>query len=290
MAIIQNTYTNYVNGTDQPDLIYNYVPAYIHGRDGNDQIANAAQVAFINGDDANDAITNYAGYSQTYLDGGKGSDYVANMGSGTATLYGGYDVYNYTNDNDILVGSPYATDVFLVGEYCGYDVIQNYDSNDIIFCATTSGYPPQAYVQGYDVVVQGYGMTVIVQGAAYKQFNFGYINSYGGVTFDAAEDGENLWGTRGVVATANAEDIFVSGFDGQGEMIFGAAQDDTINLYDATLSDIVATSVNENAIAVAFRTGETAVVSTTENLSPTFKLVSGDSYVYNRAAGSWQSV
>ena len=288
MATIQNTYTNYVNGTDQPDLIYNYVPAYIHGRDGNDQVANAAQVAFINGDDDNDAIVNYAGYSQVYLDGGEDSDYVANSGSGTATLYGGYDVYDYTEDNDILVGSPYATDVFIVGEYCGYDVIQNYDSNDIILCATTSGYPPQAYVQGYDVVVQGYGMTVVVQGAAFKQFNFGYMNAYGNLQFDAAEDG-NLWGNKGIVATANAEDIFVSGFDGQGEMIFGAAQDDTINLYDATLSDILATSVNENAIAITFRTGETAVVSTTENLSPTFKLVSGDSYVYNRAAGSWQS-
>lgn len=290
MATISNTYTNYVNGTDYDDLIYNYVPAYIHGRDGNDQIANAAQVAFINGDDDNDAIVNYAGYSQVYLDGGEGNDYVANMGSGTATVYGGYDVDDYTEDNDILVGSPYATDVFLVGEYCGYDVIQNYESNDIIFCATTSGYPPQAYVSGYDVVVQGYGMTVIVQGGAYKQFNFGYIGSYGGVTFDAAQDGNNLWGMRGVVASAGAEDIFVSGFDGQGEMIFGAAQDDTINLYDATLSDIVATSVNENAISVTFKSGETAVVSTSENLSPTFKLASGDSYIYNRESSSWQAV
>ena len=290
MATIYNTYTNYVNGTDQPDLIYNYVPAYIHGHDGNDQIANAAQVAFINGDDDNDAVVNYAGYSQVYLDGGEDSDYVANAGSGTATIYGGYDVEDYTEDNDILVGSPYATDVFLVGEYCGYDVIQNYDSNDVIFCATTSGYPPQVYVSGYDVVVQGYGMTVIVQGAAYKQFNFGYINSYGGVTFDAAQDGDNLWGNKGIVAGAGAEDIFVSGFDGQGEMIFGAAQDDTINLYDSTLSDIVATSVNENAIAIAFKSGETAVVSTNENLSPTFKLAGGDSYIYNREAGSWQSV
>lgn len=288
MATISNTYTNYVNGTDAADLIYNYVPAYIHGRDGNDQIANAAQVAFINGDDDNDAIVNYAGYSQVYLDGGEDSDYVANMGSGTATLYGGYDVYDYTEDNDILVGSPYATDVFIVGEYCGYDVIQNYDSNDIILCATTSGYPPQPYVSGYDVVIQGYGMTVIVQGAAYKQANFGYMNAYGNLQFDAAEDG-NLWGNKGIVASVNSEDIFVSGFDGQSEMIFGAAQDDTINLYDATLSDIVATSVNENAIAVAFKSGETAIVSTTENLSPTFKLASGDSYVYNREAASWQS-
>ena len=288
MATIQNNYTNYVNGTNESDLIYNYVPAYIHGRDGNDQIANTAQIAFINGDDDNDAIVNYAGFSQVYLDGGEDSDTIINAGSGVATLYGGYDVYDYADDNDVLVGNPNATDVFLVGEYCGYDVIQNYDANDIIFCATTSGYPPAPYVYGADVIVQGYGMTVIVQGAAYKPFNFGYINSYGGVTFDAAADG-NLWGTKGIVATEGADNIFVGGFDGQSEMVFGAAQDDTINLYDTTLSDIVATSVNDNAISVAFRSGETAVVATTENLSPTFKLANGDSYVYNREAASWQN-
>ena len=288
MATISNTYTNYVNGTDQADLIYNYVPAYIHGRDGNDQISNSAQIAFINGDDDNDAIVNYAFNSQVYLDGGEDNDYIINAGSGVATIYGGYDVEDYTQDNDILVGSPYAVDFFLVGEYCGYDVIQNYEWNDAIFCATTSGYPPYAYVSGYDVVITGYAMTVIVQGAAGKQFNFGYMNSYGGTTWDTAQDGGNLWGNRGIVATADAEDVFVSGFDNSSEMVFGAAQDDTINFFDANLSDIVATAVNENAIAVAFRTGETALVATTENLSPTFKLAGGDSYVYNREAGSWQ--
>ena len=286
MATIQNNYTSYINGTDLADLIYNYVPAYIHGRDGDDQIANAAQTAAINGDDDNDAIVNYAANSMVYLEGGEDNDYVANMGSGTATLYGGYDVDDYTEDNDILVGSPYATDVFVVGEYCGYDVIQNYDYNDIIFCATTSGYPPAPYVYGADVIIQGYGMTVVVQGAAYKPFNFGYMNAYGNIQFDAAQDG-NLWGTRGVVATAGADELFAGRFDGS-EMIFGAAQDDTINLYDATLADIVATSVNENAVSVTFNTGETAIVATTENLSPTFKLGSGESYIYNREAGSWQ--
>lgn len=286
MATIQNTYTSYINGTDAADLIYNYVPAYIHGRDGDDQIANVAPTAAINGDDDNDAIVNYAANSMVYLEGGEDNDYVANMGSGTATLYGGYDVDDYTNDNDILVGSPYATDVFVVGEYCGYDLIQNYHYNDIILCATTSGYPPQAFVSGYDVVIQGYGMTVVVQGAAYTPFNFGYMNAYGNIQFDAAQDG-NLWGTRGVVATAGADELFAGRFDGN-EMIFGAAQDDTINLYDATLEDIVATSVNENAVSVTFNTGETAIVATTENLSPTFKLGSGESYIYNREAGSWQ--
>lgn len=288
MATIYNNYTNYVNGTDYADLIYNYVPAFIHGHDGNDQISNAAQIAFINGDDDNDAIVNYAFNSQVYLDGGEDSDVLINAGSGVATLYGGYDVEDYRDDNDILVGSPYAVDFFLVGEYCGYDVIQNYNGYDAIFCATTSGYPPYAYVSGYDVVIEGYAMTVVVQNAAYQPFNFGYMGSYGGMTFDAAQDSDNLWGMKGVVATAAEDNIFVGRSDGS-EIIFGAAQDDTIHLYDATLSDIVGTAVSDGAVAVAFNTGETALVETTGNLSPTFKLVSGDSYVYNREAGSWQA-
>lgn len=290
MAVIYNTYTNYVVGTYESDLIYNYVPSYIHGLSGDDQISNSAQVALINGDDGNDAIVNYAINSQTYLDGGAGNDYIINAGSGISSLYGGYGVYNYYNDNDILVGSPYAVDFFIVGEYGGYDVIQNYEWNDAIYCATTSGYLPYVHEQGNDVLIEGAAMMVVVQGAAGKQLNFGYTYGYGGISFDTEQsNGDALWGSKAIVATDSTEDIFVSGFDGQGEMIFGAAQDDTINLYDASLSDIVATSVNENAIAVAFKSGETAVVATSETLSPTFKLASGDSYVYNRAAGSWQS-
>ena len=289
MATISNTYTNYLNGTDQADLIYNYVPAYIHGRDGNDQISNSAQVAFINGDDDNDGIANYAFNAQVYMEGGEGNDYIINYGSGIATLYGGYDVDDYYEDNDILVGSPYAVDVFVIGEYCGYDVIQNYDWNDAIFCATTSGYPPYVYTSGSDVVVYGYGMTVIVQGAAYKPLNFGYMNSYGYTSFDTAQDAGDLWGgANAFTGTAGADNIFI-GKSGGNDLIFDAAQDDTIHLCDVSLSDIVATAVSDNSIAIALNTGETAVVATSDKISPTFKLASGDSYVYNRESASWQS-
>ena len=288
MAVIQNNYTNYVTGTEMNDQIYNYVPAYIHGLGGNDEITNAAQIAFINGDAGNDVIVSYVSNSQVYLEGGTGNDYVLNYGQGVATIYGGYDPYNYDYDSDTLVGSPYAVDTFLVGEYCGYDVIQNYDFNDVIFCATTSGYPPTPYAQGNDIIITGDAMYVLVQGAAGKPLNFAYLPSYGGMTFDTAQDGaSNLWGMQSFVATAATDNIFVSQSDGS-DMIFGAAQDDVIHLYDATLSDIVSTSADENSVTINFSTGATAIVETADNISPTFKLASGESYVYNRTTNSWQ--
>lgn len=286
MATIYNTYTNYLNATYESDLIYNYVPAYIHGQYGDDQISNAAQVAFINGDDGNDAIVNYAGNSQTYLDGGAGNDYIINAGSGISSLYGGYGVYNYYDDNDILVGSPYAVDFFIVGEYCGYDVIQNYEWNDAIYCATTSGYAPYVHEEGNDVWIEGAAMMVVVQGAAGKQLNFGYTYGYGGISFDMAE--ENLWGDANIfTGTADADDIFI-GKSGGDDLIFNVAQDDTIHLCDVTLSDIVATAVNDKSVAISFNTGKTVAVELTENLSPTFQLSDGTRYAYNREASAWQ--
>ena len=66
------------------------------------------------------------------------------------------------------------------------------------------------------------------------------------------------------------------------------AQGDTIHFCDAVLSDIVATAVSDNAVAIAFNTGGTAVIGTTDNVSATFKLASGESYVYNRETFSWR--
>lgn len=288
MATIMNTYTNYINGTGDADLIYNYVPAVVHGNNGDDQIANVngGQVAYLAGDNGNDAIVNYAWNSQTYLNGGKGNDGLWNLGTGVSTLYGGYNVNEYYYDNDIMSGSPYAVDFFVVGEYCGYDLIQNYDWNDAIFFATTSGYPPYIYNYGNDVIIDSWGTSVTVQGAAYKQLNLGYMGSYNEPTYDTATD--NLWGDANIFyGTADADNIFISKVGGN-DLIFDAAQDDTIHLCDATLSDIVGTAISDNAVAIAFNTGETAVIATEGNVSAKFKLASGESYVYNREAGAWQ--
>lgn len=288
MSTILNTYTNYINGTSDADVIYNYVPAVIHGNNGDDQIANVngGTIAYLAGDNGNDAIVNYAWNSQTYLNGGKGNDGLWNVGTGVSTLYGGYDVNEYYYDNDILSGSPYAVDFFVIGEYCGNDLIQNYDWNDAIFFATSSGYPPYIYNYGADVIIQSWGTSVTVQGAAYKPLNFGYMGSYNEPSYDTASDA--LWGASNVFyGTADADNIFISKGGGN-DLLFNADASDTIHLHDVTLDDIVGTAVNDTSIAIAFNTGETAVIASEGTVSATFKLASGESYVYNRESASWQ--
>lgn len=291
MAIITNTYTNYVNGTGDSDVITNYIPAYVHGNNGNDQVANAAQIILAKGDNGDDVLVNYAFGSSAYLDGGNGNDYIANVGSGVSTLYGGYGIYDAANDNDTLIGSSAAVDFFVVGEYGGYDVIANAEANDLIYFGIPSGAPPYAYMSGADLVVTHYSSTVVIQNWAYTRTPIAYLPYYNyNNSFDAAADtaSDNLWGGANVLTgTAEADNIFISKNDGN-DLIFDAARDDTIHFYDATLSDIVGTAVSDNAVAIAFNTGETTVVETKGNTSATFKLASGESYVYNREAGAWQ--
>ena len=114
------------------------------------------------------------------------------------------------------------------------------------------------------------------------------------ISYDAIEDtgadiaANPLWGNANeFFGTEQADNIFVSRSDGN-DLVFDTDGADTVHLYDATLSDIVSTSVNDNAIAIEFNTGEVAMVSAAENTSPTFKLASGQSYVYNRETSSWR--
>lgn len=283
MANIYNTSEGTVYGSYFDDAIVNDYPALVYGFAGNDQITNIGSFIYADADEGNDILINYASNAHVYLFGGGGNDYLANSGNSQATLYGGYQTSG--TDNDILVGNPYYPDIFILSPVGGNDVIYNYNSNDVIFCYYNDYSPPVPYVQGNDVIVRGPWMTAIVSGAAYQPLNFGYLPY--GTSYDTASE-ESLWGNANTFyGTAGADNFFIDKAGGN-DLIFDAAQGDTIHLCDTTLSDIVATSVSENSIAVAFNTGEVAMVGTTENISPTFKLASGESYVYNRESGAWQ--
>ena len=102
------------------------------------------------------------------------------------------------------------------------------------------------------------------------------------VSADTASDG--LWGDT-FSGTAAADEIFV-GTVGNTLVQNVDAQDSVT--FDATLSDIVATSVSDNTIAIAFGTGATAVIETA-GTSPTFNLTSGESYIYDKQSASWKT-
>ena len=101
-----------------------------------------------------------------------------------------------------------------------------------------------------------------------------------------------LWG-----GTDLADDLLVGGsgvnnfFIGKGngnDVVTNASSDDVVSLFDASLSDIVATVVSGAAIAVAFNTGNVVMVGSTETLSAKFTLSDGSAYQYNHETQAWQ--
>lgn len=225
-------------------------------------------------------------------------------GSGNSALWGGW------GGDDTLTGGSGA-DTFLYNDNGGNDIITDANWNDTIYLFQSDINNVGFYYDSWNNVMHLYtGNSDLQVNCAtgdywypmtYPVYQFAdgtrltYINGYWqSASYDTAEDTgadistNPLWGNANTFyGTADADNIFINKTGGN-DLIFNAAQDDTIHLCDTALSDVVATSVSENSIAVAFNTGEVAMVSTTENLSPTFKLASGESYVYNREAGSWQ--
>ena len=83
-------------------------------------------------------------------------------------------------------------------------------------------------------------------------------------------------------------DIFIGGRTQGADVILNASSADIVHLNDANLSDIVATTEDNGAIAVAFNTGNVMAVQSTEALSAAFMLADGSAYRYNHAARTWQ--
>lgn len=94
----------------------------------------------------------------------------------------------------------------------------------------------------------------------------------------------DLWGDT-FTGTAEADNLFVGTH--ANSIVDNVDSQDSVT-FDAALSDIVATSVEGNTIAVAFTSGTTAVIQTAGD-SPTFNLASGESYIYDRQAASWKT-
>lgn len=141
-----------------------------------------------------------------------------------------------------------------------------------------------AYVAGNAGVVDGHAFLnfEIIIGADNQSNNL--IAGYGG---------SNLWGGVGfsadILTGGFGVDNFILGKSEGYDHVAGASSTDTVSLYDASLSDIVATAVSDNLVAVAFNTGFVVTVENSESVTPAFQLSDGTSYRYNRANASWQS-
>ena len=148
-----------------------------------------------------------------------------------------------------------------------------------------------------------YGNTVVY---AYFSSGAGVIDGRGFLNFEiivganyesnhliAGDAGANLWGGAGfsadILVGGLGADNFLIGKNEGNDYISNAGAGDTIDLYDATLSDLISTAVNESQVSVAFNTGAVLTVENADTVTPVFQLADGGRYAYNRAANSWQS-
>lgn len=292
-------FLNYADGGAGDDRMVNLLPAFFSGGDGNDFIINSSSMGLFSGGAGNDSIVSLSeNASSVYLSGEGGSDIVGNAGSGMATLSGGIMDFSY----DILI-SGNGIDIFDVTPYCGVDEIQDYKPQDVVYIHGSIAEWTGQVVDTHVLFSSVYGDVVIVENgaltgvnlftsdesqAAFEQLVANYKTALGISTssYDMASD-ETWSNANEFFGTAQVDNIFVSRTDGN-DLVFDTDGADTVHLYDATLSDIVSTSVSDNAIAIEFNTGEVAMVSAAQNTSPTFKFASGQSYVYNRESSSWR--
>ena len=108
----------------------------------------------------------------------------------------------------------------------------------------------------------------------------------------AGSGGSTLWGGAGDV-----QDIFIGGngadnfFVGKGDgsdFITNAGENDTVLLYDVSLSDIVDFSPIANTISLTLNSGSTLFIDDSAGLSPTFQLADGSRWQFNHSSNSWQ--
>ena len=221
----------------------------------------------------------WGGYGNDTLKGGGGSDrFFFGLGSGNDVIL---DIsWDDTIDLFNMTSSEFFNGRDNSFEYNGWnEVTLNLNDGSSLKVYASSGLTPYFVLQFADGAMYDFN--------GYSLHNLDY-------SYDTAQDtgadiaANPLWGNANeFFGTAEADNIFISRSDGN-DLVFDADSADTVHLYDAALSDIVSTSVSDNAIAIEFNTGEVAMVSATENVSPTFKLASGESYVYNRESSSWR--
>lgn len=102
----------------------------------------------------------------------------------------------------------------------------------------------------------------------------------------------NMWGgsfkTNDYLFGGTGQNTFWYG-KGEGvDLVENTKQGDTINLYNITLGDISNVEITDSSITLVIGDSEGIGVSSSDEVSPTFKLSNGESYNYNRSSAQWQ--
>ena len=183
-----------------------------------------------------------------------------------------------------VLGIEISDDDFVLNSNSGALTIEDGKNKIIDFSDTNGNTGLYAYVAGDAGVVDGriFANFEIIIGAENKSNNLlagvGGSSLWGGVGFSA----DILTGNLGI-------DNFTIGKSEGNDHIANAAQDDVVDLYDVSLSDIVATAADGQLIGVAFNTGFVMTVESKDNVSPIFQLSDGTRYAYNHSTSAWQN-
>ena len=168
--------------------------------------------------------------------------------------------------------------------------------------------PAGVYIEGDYMNISEYFVGNLLMSGAVNYYNGNIVtmdarnNPQGGMFLAGNENsnaiyagygGNVLWGGSGYTTTdylygGAGADIFMTGKNDGTDLIFNADVNDTINLYDTNLADLVNFSVNENSIALGWNTGNMTAIATSEVLSPRIQFASGEAFRFNRATGGWQ--
>ena len=195
---------------------------------------------------------------------------------------------NYTSGQKIMMGAlptgyAFDGDNFVLASETGTLLIQDVKDKVIEFTDSAGNDFLKAYSATNPGLIDGHGLTgfEVIAGS-----------DLGSDLIFAGDNGSSLWGGNGVhsdtLVGGNGVDIFAGGKTQGSDTFVNVSANDIVFLSDSTLSDIVATAGNDNAVAIAFNTGNVIMVGSSDTLSAAFMLEDGSAYRYNHVAKAWQ--
>lgn len=243
-----------------------------------------------------------------------------NSSSTSTTINSGSSTSTVTANSSSSVSSSSNAPVISYIYTGGDQVIDNYISEQKIALGTL----PNGYIFGggnfaltsdngtlfiqnaYDKVIDFVDGTGNPFAKAYAATNPGVIDGRGiagfeviagsdlGSDFIFAGDGSSsLWGGNGsdsdTLVGGGGTDIFLGSKYAGNDIFVNASATDLIHLGDVLLSDVIATAEVDNAVAVAFNTGNVIMAGSTEPLSAAFILADGSAYRFNHVTKVWQN-
>ena len=214
----------------------------------------------------------------------------------TATLTASENVYSYGGGKAIIADYQTGQKINYSAEYAGL----SFADNNLSINSTSGSLTIQNARDKLIEVADSAGNTTAygyissdegeLDGSNYDKFEvIGGGNELTNI-ITAGSGGSSLWGGTGGADTltgGNGQDIFFFGKNDGADIINNAASSDVVNLYDVSLSDIVAANISGNAVSATFNTGATLQINSAENLSSTFRLADS-SWKYNHRSNQWQ--